>query len=89
MLSPLVGSLFVYICRENVDRSQGTGITSDPIYCDPLASQPSPQYLPFDFQYPLLSRALAGEWRDRERLGEVFKRRAEEQHVFPREQGDE
>ena len=35
-----------------------------------------------------ISRPCGG-WRDRERLGEVFKRRAEKQHVFSREQGDE
>ena len=48
--SPLVGSLFVPICRENAERCRSHGVESQPIYCNPVASEHSPQYLPFDFR---------------------------------------
>jgi hypothetical protein len=41
------------------------------------------------FSITIIIPRPCGGWRDRERLGEVFKRRAEKQHVFPTKQGDE
>ena len=33
-LSPLVGSLFVPICRKNAEQRNGLSFTSEPIYCN-------------------------------------------------------